>query len=291
MASLMFACASKPAMSELPPPAKREPVAFKLSDRRLAYIIEKQNALAESVEKNTITPESAEAARTELENLWQDYIEKNKSDPASLILYGKFLRSDERPDEAYEIFSLADKAAPDTAVVKQQLSACEAEKGEFAKSYSHISEAAKLAPKEYLYRYQLACLLKIAGLKLCAQNILTRPERDKQMLEAFKTASELSPENAELKLRYAEAFFDVQTPGAAEACAAFDAAIAALPMPLEKDSARLGKAKILLGLNKNREALEALKQISSPAFKAQKENAEHFALAKLGQTPANKPVK
>lgn len=283
--AFLCACTSsnnKPSFDELPRPVKTDEQSFTRQSQKLKYIIDRQELLAKKIAKNEMTETQAKAELDELEDLWNEYILLHQDDTISLILFGKFLRSNEDLDNAYKIFQKVDSLDSKLAVVKQQLAVREAEIGEFEKSYKHIKEAIELAPNEFLYHYQLAEFLRKVGNKICVQKILTREEKDSQMISSYKKALELNDEKS-LRLQYANAFFDVQNPDLVEAEKAWDNAILALALPLEKDSARLNKAKIQIAANALENALATLSEIKSPAHIEQRDKLVEIVKSKLNK--------
>lgn len=300
-ASLPCACST----AEVPPPppeTRGEPPApqnaaqdarsvapaasFTLTQRELLSILEEQERLARDF-KAANRPESELKSRLSvLEQRWADYMRENSQDANSLILFGKFLRSNGDAESAYKVFRQADELEPGIAVIKQQLATFEGENKMYAQAYAHLKDAVRLEPQTAVYARQLGDFLYMAGDRLEQLKVLTRETRDSEMLSAFGRAAALSPNDAEAAVRFAQAFYDVKNPDWPAALEAWRAAEKLSALNVERDSVRINIAAVLLEMGRPGEAAETLGQISSPGFEGARAELMKSAQRMAAQPPA-----
>lgn len=245
-----------------------------LFEERLLGLVRESEDLARDVSSKKATPLEARMRLNELKNIWAEFAAEHPDSIEAQILYGKFLRSARLDESAYNVFLNVDKKNPNLAVVKQQLSTYEAEQKDFKNSYLHIKEAAALEPDSPVYLAQLGELLFKAGADLEKSGALPKENRDFEMLEAFRRASELESESFDFLARYAQAFYDVSSPDWNKALEAWKRAEGVAPLGFEKDEARLHIAKISIGLGKLDEAEIALQNIKAENYSKQRASLE-----------------
>ena len=91
------------------------------------------------------------------------------------------------------------------------------------------------------------------------------------MLDAFRLAAELAPENIPFGYRYCEAHYDLENPDWAAALASWQALGARLTAPIEQQTVRLHEANVLLRQNKAYEAQVALATVTDDRLAVQKQ--------------------
>lgn len=229
-------------------------------------------AMLESFAKAAEKPESAlpqaekERRVKTLLSRYESLLRANPDDLETLLLYGKFLRAIGERDLAFRTFLRADRISPDLPVVKHQLGAHLAENGDYASALPLLRRAAELAPKEPRYRYDFAEFLSGAGDALVSGNQLSRPERDRIMLENFAAAVRLKPAEAGYRWRFAEAFHDVERPDPAVALAAWDSIARDAKPGAETEVVGLHRARWLIDLGRADEARRLIAASRTPAL-------------------------
>ncbi len=271
----LFACASS-----LEPKKRNVQTAnsFTLAEKNLLEIIDEQKAFDLYLEQNG--NKNISEIRSKIKSLdlrWEEYLRGNPKNVNALIIYGKYLRKTDRTEEAYKIFQKADKLENHLAIIKQQLATYEGEDKNYKDSYAHLKEAINLEPKNAIYHFQLGELLYLKGTDMAEQNLLSTKDCDAQMIEAFKTAKELDPNNGRYALRYAQTFFDLQEPNCEDALKAFDNALSFAGLNFERDEILIQKTKILLKLKRAQEAQEILKKINSEHLQKEKNYLQKLA--------------
>lgn len=141
---------------------------------------------------------------------YENFLQRFPKDAEALILYAKFLRDGGADVEAEKYFRRALALRPEWAVVRQQLSALAAERGEFAEALTQMQKAAELEPGTLAYQMQLGELLCLFRAQVLEKKIFPDAGTlDAALQNAFRAARALAPENLSVALRYAESFYDV----------------------------------------------------------------------------------
>ena len=134
---------------------------------------------------------------------------------------------------------------------------------------------------EPLYHYQLGTLLTVARDDFLKSGEWTRAPLDRAMHHAFQRAAELAPDRFEFAYRYAESFYDLETPDWDGALKAWADLEEKAPTAVERQTMRLHAANILLKIGKRDHARALLETVDEPALKAQKQKL----VAQLAETP------
>jgi len=167
-------------------------------------------------------------------------------------------------------------------VVKNLLGNYLAEEGEPVEALPYFMAAIKLAPREPLYHYNLGRLLYAARDDFLKTGLWTRAALDHSMIEAFRRAAELAPDNTEYAYRYANAFGDLETPDWETALGVWRALAQKAQPGIELQFLQLQQAKILLKQNKPDDARALLDLIVEPQLADQKQKL----VAQLPPKPA-----
>jgi tetratricopeptide (TPR) repeat protein len=205
---------------------------------------------------------------------YESYLEDNPRDVNGLILYGKFLRRMGQPRHATGLFLEADKIDPRLAVVKQNIANYLVEEGRLADALPFLLKAVELEPKEPVYHHQLGTFLFLFKEDLLSLGIASVKTNDHSMHGAFRSASELSTDNFEYKLRYAQSFFDISDPDWNKALGVWqDLRKQARGQSIsEREYLALGEARAMTQLGMRKEAVAILKTITSPSLRATRES-------------------
>ena len=116
--------------------------SYTLSEKKLLDIIKQQDNLFADPNINAMGIFARSELKTKamrIDSAWKSFFIDNPDNVDALILYGKFLRKIGQSAKAYSIFQRADILKDNIGVVKQQLSAIEAEEGSVKEAFAHIS--------------------------------------------------------------------------------------------------------------------------------------------------------
>ena len=205
-------------------------------------------------------------------SLYEGYLADYPEDATALLLYSKFLMIVGRPYEAGMALLRLDEARPNIPVVKQQLGNLAAEEGDYLAAITWLREAIRLAPLEPVYRYQKGILLDTFREQYIESGQMSREELDELMLTAFTEASELAPNNRDLKARLAEAYYDLGNPDWEAALRLWED-LAKHPLSETEDQVlSLHLARVHTELNQLDKARKYLKRVTHPALEHSRRN-------------------
>lgn len=251
-----------------------------LADRRLARIVAQQNAvyadLADSVDQSLNAEQENRLANIAAQ--YDSFLTEAPDHLYGHILYGKFLRDVGEFEQANIIFLRANQINPNVAVVKQQIGNYFAETGEYVVALPYFLAATELEPNEPVYHYQLGELIHRYRAFLIDDGAFQREPLDQQMLAAFRRAVHLQRENLNFRFRYAEAYFDLQTPRWEDALRAWQALAAMELSDREVDVARLQTARVLIQLQRHGEARPLIEAVSNPALQPARDELLQMAV-------------
>ena len=256
--------------------------SLSMAKMELFEILDDQKALLESAKKHSLSEKSGELADKyrKLDARWNSYIDRYEDDLQAKILYGKFLRSIGEDLPAYKIFLQVQSQNPNIAVVNQQLASYEGDCAMAEKALQHIKEAIRLDGECAIYVYQYAELL----LALKEQYIVilntSYGNLNKEITDSFKKAISLSQNNRQIKKRFAESFFEKTDADWNNALPAWNDYIKTCTLNIEKQTALLGKARVLAELYKDKEALQTLALVDLPQLKSERQRIENIIKAK-----------
>jgi len=166
--------------------------------------------------------------------------------------------------------------------VKNQLGNYLAEDGKPLQAVNYYTAAIDLTPNEPLYHYQLGTLLNEARDDFIKSGQWARPALERAMHLAFKRAAELAPDRFEFVYRYAESFYDLESPDWDEALKAWSALEEKAPTDIERQTMRLHAANILVKQGKMDHARSLLAMVTDSSLQGQKAKV----LVKLPVEPA-----
>ncbi len=256
--------------------------SLSMAKMELFEILDDQKALIESAKKHSLSEKSGELADKyrKLNARWNSYIDRYEDDLQAKILYGKFLRSIGEDLPAYKIFLQVQSKNPNIAVVNQQLASYEGDCAMAEKALRHIKKAMTLEANCATYVYQYAELLLalkdqyIVILNTNYQNL------NREITDSFKKAVLLSNGNKQIKERFAKSFFEKTEADWSNALPAWDDYIKSCSLNLEKQTALLGKARVLAELYKDKQALQTLALVDLPQLKDERQRIENIIKAK-----------
>ena len=132
--------------------------------------------------------------------------------------------------------------------------------------------AVALAPDVSVYRLQLADFILFYREELIVREKFTQQALDTVMMESYRRAARLEPENSALQWKYARAFYDAGKPDWNAALAQWNLVLSKFaPLNLDRQTALANKARVLIELRRDSQAREILEtQIDLPALLADK---------------------
>ena len=207
---------------------------------------------------------------------YEAFINYNKDYVEGYVMLGKFLRKIGQVEEANEIFLRANKIDPNIAVVKQQIGNYLAEKEDFGLAMYYYLNAIELEPDVALYHYCLGELYYQYKENFIAEEILKEHEFDRQMLTAFKESVRLEPHDRVLKIRLAEAYYDLYRPDWKKALRLWKELERSSPDNIDRQIIFLHQARVLSNLERYDESKHLLSQVTAIGLKSSKEEIEEM---------------
>lgn len=181
-----------------------------LYERRLLGVIDDLDALdaAAAVAEDADFPE-VERQFHNLANRFNSIIADNPKQVEVRLIYAKLLDrfgdQEGARDQCVEVLKLD----PTIAVAHQMLGTYFAETGDHSRALAYYLTAIEHAPEEAVYHFGLGDLLYTFKPGFLEDGIFDADTLDAKMLEAFRRAAELAPDNLPYQFRYGEAFYDL----------------------------------------------------------------------------------
>jgi tetratricopeptide (TPR) repeat protein len=253
-----------------------------LAERTLRQIVERQRTLLADASKQGDKLDE-ESLRAQLQSVAHDYerlLQDNPKFAAGYAAYGYVLGKIGMRKESVAMLLKANQFDSDIPLVKNQLGNYLAEEGKPLEAAPYYLAAIKLEPNEPLYHYQLGTLLTVARDDFLQSGEWTRAALDVAMHHAFQRAAELAPDRFEFAYRYAESFYDLETPDWDGALKAWADLEEKAPTAVERQTMRLHAANILIKIDKPDHARALLETVDEPSLQAQKQKL----VAQLAET-------
>jgi tetratricopeptide (TPR) repeat protein len=254
--------------------AEEKPVPAPALEALKVLVDRQRELLAEAAEKSTQAEgEDLRARFQELVFSYEDYLGKYPDVAAGYVSYALLLNQPviEQRKRAAALLLKANKLDANLPIVKNQLGNYLAEEGKPLDALNYYLAAVKLAPEEPLYHYQVGTLLTEAREDFLKSGAWTRATLDQAMQDAFEEASALAPGNTAYAYRYGESYYDLERPEWSAAFTFWRSFEEKMTAPLEKETARLHQANVLIHQEKFAGAREVLATIAEPALQAQKQ--------------------
>ena len=245
-----------------------------LSEKILGQILDRQERFFANYSSKRLNEKEMTRHAQEIVANYESYLSQNPEDENALILFGKFLRKVGQEEHAVEFFLEADKINPKLAVVKQQLANFLIEKDRPVDAFPLLILTVELSPKEAIYHFQLGNFLFLFEKELVDEQIFTERSAQSFMHQCFREASKLEPASFDFQLRYAQSFFDFSDSNKSNALKAWKNVEESFPRrtKIEKDYFRLCQAKVLLELDRSKDASLLLRTVSSKSLKEAKDS-------------------
>ena len=255
-----------------------------MADRALNQLVERQKELLADASKGD--PHFDESNfQMQIEQVCRGYEELLRANPKlaqGYAAYGYLLSKVGQRKESIAMLLKANQLDPDQPLVKNQIGNYLAEEGKPLDALPYYMSAIKLAPKEPLYHYQLGTLLYEARDDFLKAGEWKKDAIDRAIHEAFRQAAELAPERIEFTYRYAESFYDLETPDWDAALKEWSTLELKAPTAIERETMRLHAANIRIKQGKRDEARAILNTVTEPVLLKQKEKL----VAQLEPAPA-----
>jgi tetratricopeptide (TPR) repeat protein len=244
-----------------------------MADRSLTQLLERQKELLTEAAKADANFDQNNF-QMQMEQVCRGYEELLRANPKmarGYAAYGYLLSKLDQKKQSIMMLLKANQLDPDQPLVKNQIGNYLAEDGKPLDALPYYLSAIKLAPKEPLYHYQLGTLLSEARDDFLKSGEWKKEAIDHAIHEAFRQASELAPDRIEFTYRYAESFYDLETPDWEGALKAWRALEAKAPTEIERETMRLHIANCLYRYGEVEHAREVLDTVHVPELQKQKE--------------------
>lgn len=239
-----------------------------LLEQKIARLVERQTAYLErlAIAENDVDRATLEQRVVEICREYEAIIAENPYELLPYIVYGKLLRQIGERERAHEMFQRANAIDTKIPVIKQQIGNYFVEEGLYPQALLFFMAAIELAPHEAVYHYSFGELFYIYGDDFVADGAYTRQQVERLMLDGFRQAALLAPDNPDFQFRYGEAFHDTEKPDWFVALAHWEVFQERAQNQTQADAIRLHRARVMLQLGWKSEARELLEQVSTPTL-------------------------
>lgn len=203
-------------------------------------------------------------------NAYENVIRASPKFAEAYAAYGLLLSRTGNREEAVRAFLKANQLDPNMPMVKNQIGNYLIEESRYKDALGYYLAAIRLMPDEPLYHYQLGSLLREYRKFLVDDGLYTSPKIDALMQEAFREAARLAPDNWGYIYRFAESYYDLETPKWEEALAEWTRLEARAKAGVEKQTIHLHQANILARLGRRDEARQIVDSIVEPSLQGAK---------------------
>ncbi len=242
-------------------------ISYTLAEKKLLDILRLQDDLFSDPNINAMGTFSQAELKTKamrIEAQWKAFFLENPENVNAFVLYGKFLRKIGQDAKAYATFKQADLLDGKIAVVKQQLSAIEAESGSVKEAYFHICEALSLSQGDNVFLTQKAFIMVLGKNTLISEGVISKRDFDEQLGKCYREISQKNPDDRTAKIRYAQSFYDLFEPDWNKALSIWEEILKTSSLRIERQTALANIARVLVELNRDEEARKILEQVDAP---------------------------
>ncbi|MBK1878293.1 hypothetical protein [Pelagicoccus mobilis] len=225
--------------------------------------------------ETAVAEEDVDQVRRELQSIINGYEKLIASSPdyaPAYVSYGLMLNRTGNRDAANAIFLKADELDPMVPVVKNQLGNFMAEEGKYTEALGFFMLARDLAPEEALYQYQIGNLLVAYRKFFVGDGLYAAEEIDDHIINHFQKAYHLNPGEISYKMRYAQAFFDVDYPDWETALVTWQELYRAAGSEYEEQVVKLYIARVRFEMGHHTAARKLIKQIDHPSLDESKKS-------------------
>ncbi|MDQ8187013.1 hypothetical protein [Pelagicoccus sp. SDUM812002] len=224
--------------------------------------------------ETAVAEEDVDQVRRELQSIIDGYDKLISDSPdyaPAYTSFGLMLQRTGNRDEANAMFLKSDQLDPLQPVVKNQLGNYMAEEGKYTEAYGFYMLARDLAPDEPLYHLQLGNLLVAYRKYFVADGLFAWEEIDDQIIKHFRSATRRAPDDISYKMRYAQAFFDIENPDWEIALGVWQELYKAAGSEYEQQVVRLYTARVRFELGHHTAARKLISQLDHPSLDESKQ--------------------
>jgi len=239
-----------------------------LAERNLKQLVTKERAIWTSLQEatNEVDIEAAKPRFQDVLNGYDSLIRDNPEFVPGFVAYGLLLARIEERKASRAVFMQANKLDPNIAVVKNQLGNYLVEEARYKEALPYYLAAIELEPREPLYHYQLGVLLTEFMDNFLRDRLYDRKTIEGQMQTAFLRASKLDPDSWAYAYRYAESFYDLETPNWDEAISHWSSLEERAHPGIERQTVQLHEANILIKQGRFLAARDILEEVTEPVL-------------------------
>lgn len=294
------AAAPAPGAADVPaaesaPPAVRDPNELtpgeSMAWRDLRKTVTRERAIWERLRAHPDDEMEKQRANAEFRDIMTAYENVIRAAPKfaeAYAAYGLLLSRTGNREEAVQVFLKANQLDHNMPMVKNQIGNFLFEDGRYSDALGYYLAAIKLKPDEPLYHYQLGSLLREYRKFFITDGLYTPAKIDRLMQEAFHEAARLAPDNWAYIYRYAESFYDLETPDWPAALETWTGLEAKAKPGVERQTIHLHQANVLARMGRRDEARQALDSVVEPSLQGAK--AEVLAMIDPPPEPAPAPA-
>ncbi|MBC2606761.1 hypothetical protein [Pelagicoccus albus] len=223
--------------------------------------------------ESAVSDQDVDQVRRELQSILDGYQKLVADSPnyaPVYVSYGLMLNRTGNREESYAMMLKADELDPMVPVVKNQLGNYMAEEGKYTEAYGFYMLARDMNPDEPLYHHQLGEVLVAYRDYFLKDGLFAPEEIDDQIIKHFRAATRRAPQSPEHKLRYAQAYFDVENPNWETALGVWQELYKMAGSEYEQQVVRLYTARVRFELGHHTAARKLLKQIDHPSLEESK---------------------
>lgn len=235
-------------------------------DRLLGAIERKQALEAAAAEADEADWPEIQRRFRSLADVFQSIVADNPDQIEARLIYGKFLDFFGDEEGAREQWTEVLKRDPTVAVAHQQLGTYFAEEGDFGRALAYYLTAVERAPEEAVYHFGVGELLHSYRPGFLRETEITGETLERQMLEAFREAARLEPENFVYQFRYGEAFYNVSEPDWEQAYTHWEQLRGRELSPRQQGAVDLHLARVLGEMERFDEARALAREVDQPEF-------------------------
>lgn len=262
----MVGCRSPVALSEAPQGASAGQ-SLTLLESKLLETLAAEKELDTYVDQDDPDTVTVQRLFQGIDRRYTALLAENPDSLETRLLYGKFLSRFGDREGARIQFLQAAAIDPQIAVIHQELGNYYAEENDPTRAVAYYLNAIGIEPEVAEYHYGLGELLLAFREDLIGEEGFSRADLNYQMLEAFRMAAELAPDNKIFQFRYGEAFYDVEEPDRERALAHWTQLQTNPSLSeIELDAVRLHRARHLMELGRSSEARRIAAEVTSPGL-------------------------
>ena len=236
-----------------PTPDPRQQMMQEATALRTAHLISQLHLVPAA------TPSQIASTR----KIYEDLIRRFPAEAEPHVVYGEFLVSVEKNEEAFQHWENAlklDSKRHDVLAAEAELLS---RTGQIVAAADALEKAVALAPANAEYAFALAHIYTLFRRDLMASRNQTEDEILLRGTACFQRAAELAPENLAYAQAYAETFYTQSKPDWKLALAAWESLLERSP---QKDFIRSHLVRVNIRLNDKLAANRYLQELNNPDF-------------------------